>query len=154
VPVEAWDRSNKNLLSTGTLLSMDNQIDTTTGTIKVKAQFANSDDRLFPNQFVNARLQVNTLQDAIVIPVAALQMGNEGHFVWVVNSDRKVSKKTVTVGIQDSEKAVINAGLDAGEKVVTDGIDRLTEGATVEVVAPQATPLADKATLPAKGARQ
>ncbi|MBV4365423.1 MdtA/MuxA family multidrug efflux RND transporter periplasmic adaptor subunit [Erwinia phyllosphaerae] len=154
VPVEAWDRSNKNLLSTGTLLSMDNQIDTTTGTIKVKAQFANSDDRLFPNQFVNARLQVNTLQDAIVIPVAALQMGNEGHFVWVVNSDSKVSKKTVTIGVQDSEKAVINAGLDAGEKVVTDGIDRLTEGATVEVVAPQATPLADKATLPAKGARQ
>ncbi|MEI2263826.1 MdtA/MuxA family multidrug efflux RND transporter periplasmic adaptor subunit [Erwinia sp. CGal63] len=154
IPVEAWDRSNKTLLATGRLLSMDNQIDVTTGTIKVKAQFANEDDRLFPNQFVNARLQVNTLQDAIVIPVAALQMGNEGHFVWVVNSDNKVSKKTVTVSVQDSEKAIIDAGLDEGESVVTDGIDRLTEGATVEVVAPQSTPLTGKTTPPAKGARQ
>ncbi|WP_380179224.1 MdtA/MuxA family multidrug efflux RND transporter periplasmic adaptor subunit [Kalamiella sp. sgz302252] len=154
IPVEAWDRSNKTLLATGSLLSMDNQIDVTTGTIKVKAQFANEDDRLFPNQFVNARLQVDTLQDAIVIPVAALQMGNEGHFVWVVNSDNKVSKKTITIGAQDSEKVIINAGLDEGERVVTDGIDRLTEGATVEVVAPQTTPLSGKNTPPAKGARQ
>ncbi|MCP1440418.1 multidrug efflux system membrane fusion protein [Erwinia persicina] len=154
VPVEAWDRSNKTLLATGSLLSMDNQIDVTTGTIKVKAQFTNQDDRLFPNQFVNARLQVNTLHDAIVIPVAALQMGNEGHFVWVVNSDGKVSKKTITVSVQDSEKAIVDAGLDEGEKVVTDGIDRLTEGATVEVVAPQATPLPGTGTPPAKGARQ
>lgn len=154
VPVEAWDRSNKTLLATGSLLSMDNQIDVTTGTIKVKAQFTNQDDRLFPNQFVNARLQINTLHDAIVIPVAALQMGNEGHFVWVVNSDGKVSKKTITVSVQDSEKAIVDAGLDEGEKVVTDGIDRLTEGATVEVVAPQATPLPGTGTPPAKGARQ
>lgn len=154
IPVEAWDRSNKTLLATGRLLSMDNQIDATTGTIKVKAQFANENDRLFPNQFVNARLQVNTLHDAIVIPVAALQMGNEGHFVWVVNSDSKVSKKSITVSVQDSEKAIVDAGLDEGEKVVTDGIDRLTEGATVEVVAPQATPLAGQNTPPAKGARQ
>lgn len=154
VPVEAWDRSNKIRLATGSLLSMDNQIDVTTGTIKVKAQFGNQDDRLFPNQFVNARLQVTTLHDAIVIPVAALQMGNEGHFVWVVNSDSKVSKKTVTVSVQDSEKAIVDAGLDEGEKVVTDGIDRLTEGATVEVVAPQSTPLPDSSTPPAKGARQ
>lgn len=154
VPVEAWDRRNKTLLATGSLLSMDNQIDVTTGTIKVKAQFTNQDDRLFPNQFVNARLQVNTLHDAIVIPVAALQMGNEGHFVWVVNSDGKVSKKTITVSVQDSEKAIVDAGLDEGEKVVTDGIDRLTEGATVEVVAPQATPLPGTGTPPAKGARQ
>ena len=71
----------------------DNQIDTTTGTIKLKARFSNEDDRLFPNQFVNARLKVNTLHDAVVIPTAALQMGNEGNFVWVVNSDNKVSKK-------------------------------------------------------------
>ncbi|HBT14030.1 MAG TPA: multidrug transporter subunit MdtA, partial [Erwinia persicina] len=93
VPVEAWDRGNTTLLTQGTLLSMDNQIDTTTGTVKLKARFTNQDDRLFPNQFVNARLKVSTLQDAIVIPAAALQMGNEGSFVWVVNSDDKVSKK-------------------------------------------------------------
>lgn len=153
VPVEAWDRSNKTLLTQGALLSMDNQIDTTTGTVKLKARFSNEDDRLFPNQFVNARLKVATLQDAIVIPAAALQMGNEGHFVWVVNADNKVSKKSVTVGIQDSETVVINSGLQAGEKVVTDGIDRLTEGAKVEIVAPQSTPLTSgKSAQPAKGA--
>ncbi|MEI2602646.1 MdtA/MuxA family multidrug efflux RND transporter periplasmic adaptor subunit [Erwinia aphidicola] len=153
VPVEAWDRNNKNLLTTGQLLSMDNQIDTTTGTVKLKARFSNEDDRLFPNQFVNARLKVSTLQDAIVIPTAALQMGNEGSFVWVVNSDSKVSKKIVSVGFQDSEKVVVKAGLEAGEKVVTDGIDRLTEGAQVEVVAAQATPLTSgKSALPSKGA--
>lgn len=153
VPVEAWDRSNKTLLTTGALLSMDNQIDTTTGTVRLKARFENQDDRLFPNQFVNARLKVSTLQDAIVIPAAALQMGNEGSFVWVVNSDNKVSKKIVTIEFQDSEKVVIKAGLEAGEKVVTDGIDRLTDGATVEVVAPQSTPLTSgKTAQPAKGA--
>lgn len=153
MPVEAWDRSNKTLLTSGMLLSMDNQIDTTTGTVKLKARFTNQDDSLFPNQFVNARLKVSTLKDAIVIPPAALQMGNEGSFVWVVNSDSKVSKKIVEVELQDSEKVVIKAGLEVGEKVVTDGLDRLTEGAKVEVVAPQATPLTSgKVAQPAKGA--
>ncbi|MGK3141576.1 MdtA/MuxA family multidrug efflux RND transporter periplasmic adaptor subunit [Pantoea sp. C2G6] len=153
--VEAWDRSNQNLIASGKLLSLDNQIDVTTGTIKVKARFDNQDDTLFPNQFVNVRLKVNTLQDAIVIPTAALQMGNEGHFVWVVNSDNKVSKKSVTAGLQDSQKVVISAGLEAGERVVTDGLDRLTEGATVEVVAAQSSaPRSSRATLPSKGERQ
>lgn len=149
--VEAWDRSNSTLLTQGDLLSLDNQIDTTTGTIKLKARFSNEDDRLFPNQFVNARLKVDTLHDAVVIPVAALQMGSEGNFVWVVNSENKVSKKSVKAGLQDSEKVVISAGLNAGERVVTDGLDRLTEGAAVDVVAPQSTPLtSDKATQPAR----
>lgn len=152
--VEAWDRSNQNLIASGKLLSLDNQIDVTTGTIKIKARFDNQDDTLFPNQFVNVRLKVNTLQDAVVIPPAALQMGNEGHFVWVVNSDNKVSKKSVIAGLQDSEKVVISAGLEAGERVVTDGLDRLTEGAKVEVVAPQSNaPRATRATLPSKGER-
>ncbi len=83
--VEAWDRTNSKKLSEGTLLSLDNQIDATTGTIKVKARFNNQDDALFPNQFVNARMLVDTEQNAVVIPTAALQMGNEGHFVWVLN---------------------------------------------------------------------
>jgi len=153
--VEAWDRSNQNLIASGKLLSLDNQIDVTTGTIKIKARFDNQDDTLFPNQFVNVRLKVNTLQDAVVIPPAALQMGNEGHFVWVVNSDNKVSKKSVMAGLQDSEKVVISAGLEAGECVVTDGLDRLTEGAKVEVVAPQSNaPRATRATLPSKGERE
>ncbi|MRS15042.1 MdtA/MuxA family multidrug efflux RND transporter periplasmic adaptor subunit [Enterobacteriaceae bacterium RIT691] len=132
--VEAWDRTNKQKLSSGTLLSLDNQIDATTGTIKLKARFNNQDDALFPNQFVNARLLVDTEQNAVVIPTAALQMGNEGNFVWVLNSENKVSKHIVVPGIQDSQKVVITAGLSAGDKVVTDGIDRLTEGAKVEVV--------------------
>ncbi|RKQ40768.1 MdtA/MuxA family multidrug efflux RND transporter periplasmic adaptor subunit [Enterobacter sp. R1(2018)] len=132
--VEAWDRTNKQKLSTGSLLSLDNQIDATTGTIKLKARFNNEDDALFPNQFVNARMLVDTQQNAVVIPTAALQMGNEGNFVWVLNADNKVSKHLVTTGIQDSQKVVISAGISAGDRVVTDGIDRLTEGAKVEVV--------------------
>ncbi|WP_286782676.1 MdtA/MuxA family multidrug efflux RND transporter periplasmic adaptor subunit [Leclercia sp. UBA1284] len=132
--VEAWDRANKQKLSEGTLLSLDNQIDTTTGTIKLKARFTNQDDALFPNQFVNARMLVSTQDNAVVIPTAALQMGNEGNFVWVLNSENKVSKHLVKTGIQDSQTVVISAGLSAGDRVVTDGIDRLTEGAKVEVV--------------------
>lgn len=131
------DRTNSKKLSEGTLLSLDNQIDATTGTIKVKARFNNQDDALFPNQFVNARMLVDTEQNAVVIPTAALQMGNEGHFVWVLNSENKVSKHLVTPGIQDSQKVVIRAGISAGDRVVTDGIDRLTEGAKVEVVEAQ-----------------
>lgn len=153
--VEAWDRSNENLIASGKLLSLDNQIDVTTGTIKIKARFDNQDDALFPNQFVNVRLKVNTLQNAVVITPAALQMGNEGHFVWVVNSDNKVSKKSVIAGLQDSQKVVVSAGLEAGERVVTDGLDRLTEGAKVEVVAPQSNaPRATRAALPSKGERE
>ncbi len=133
------DRTNSKKLSEGTLLSLDNQIDATTGTIKVKARFNNQDDALFPNQFVNARMLVDTEQNAVVIPTAALQMGNEGHFVWVLNSENKVSKHLVTPGIQDSQKVVIRAGISAGDRVVTDGIDRLTEGAKVEVVEAQST---------------
>ncbi len=145
--VEAWDRTNKQKISEGSLLSLDNQIDATTGTIKLKARFNNQDDALFPNQFVNARMLVDTEQNAIVIPTAALQMGNEGHFVWVLNDENKVSKHSVTPGIQDSLKVVITAGLSAGDRVVTDGIDRLTEGAKVEVVDPHSAPAApEKAT--------
>ncbi|WP_226571011.1 MdtA/MuxA family multidrug efflux RND transporter periplasmic adaptor subunit [Mangrovibacter yixingensis] len=135
--VDAWDRTNTKKLASGELLSLDNQIDATTGTIKLKARFTNDDDALFPNQFVNARMLVDTQQNAVVIPVAALQMGNEGHFVWVLNSENKVSKHLVTPGIEDNQQVVITAGLSAGDRVVTDGIDRLTEGVTVEVVAPQ-----------------
>ncbi|WP_413713570.1 MdtA/MuxA family multidrug efflux RND transporter periplasmic adaptor subunit [Serratia marcescens] len=145
VSVEAWDRTNQKKLTTGSLLSLDNQIDTATGTIKLKARFANEDDALFPNQFVNARLQVDTLHDAVVIPTAALQMGNEGNFVWTLSEDNKVSKHRVTAGVQDSRQVVISAGLNAGDRVVTDGIDRLTEGMQVEVLAPSDAPATSKA---------
>lgn len=134
--VEAWDRTNQHLLTTGTLLSMDNQIDTSTGTIKIKARFDNQDDTLFPNQFVNVRLKVSTQSDAVVAPAAAVQMGNEGSFVWVLNDKNQVSKHAVSVGTRDASEVVITGGLSAGERVVTDSIDQLTEGATVEVIAP------------------
>ncbi|WP_058914348.1 MdtA/MuxA family multidrug efflux RND transporter periplasmic adaptor subunit [Entomohabitans teleogrylli] len=149
--VEAWDRTNSQKISSGALLSLDNQIDATTGTIKLKARFDNQDDALFPNQFVNARMLVDTQQNAVVIPTAALQMGNEGHFVWVLNSENKVSKHLVTPGIQDSQSVVISAGIAAGDRVVTDGIDRLTEGASVEVVeAHDASPAPEAQAAPQK----
>ncbi|CAI1873874.1 MdtA/MuxA family multidrug efflux RND transporter periplasmic adaptor subunit [Serratia proteamaculans] len=148
VSVEAWDRTNQSQLATGSLLSLDNQIDTTTGTIKLKARFTNEDDALFPNQFVNARLKVATLHDATVIPTAALQMGNEGNFVWTLSEENKVNKHLVTTGMQDSRQVVINAGLNVGDRVVTDGIDRLTEGMQVEVVTPQAAATTTKPSHP------
>ncbi|MFI0489809.1 MAG: MdtA/MuxA family multidrug efflux RND transporter periplasmic adaptor subunit [Yersinia sp. (in: enterobacteria)] len=138
VAVEAWDRTNKQMLAQGYLLSIDNQIDTTTGTLKLKSRFNNADDMLFPNQFVNARIKVDLLQNAVVVPTAAIQMGNEGSFVWTLNDENKVSKHLVTTGIQDSKQVVISAGLDAGQRVVTDGIDHLTEGLQVDVITPGA----------------
>ncbi|MDX7987606.1 MdtA/MuxA family multidrug efflux RND transporter periplasmic adaptor subunit [Xenorhabdus sp. 12] len=136
VNVSAWDRNNQQQLAQGKLLSIDNQIDVTTGTIKMKAQFNNQDNALFPNQFVNVQIKVNTLQNAVVIPKAGLQMGNSGNFVWKVDKDNKVSKNKVIVGLQNSQLAVINSGVSAGERVVTDGIDQLTEGTKVEIVKP------------------
>ncbi|MDK9441190.1 MdtA/MuxA family multidrug efflux RND transporter periplasmic adaptor subunit [Pectobacterium atrosepticum] len=132
--VEAWDRANQKKLSQGILLSMDNQIDTTTGTIKLKARFDNLDDALFPNQFVNIRMKVDTLKNAVVAPSAAVQMGNDGRFVWILNNKNEVSKRQVTTSIQYGQLVVVTAGLDADVQVVTDGIDRLTEGAKVEIV--------------------
>ncbi|OSN04989.1 multidrug transporter subunit MdtA [Lonsdalea britannica] len=134
VVVEAWDRANQQMLSQGQLLSMDNQIDTTTGTIKLKARFENSDDLLFPNQFVNIRMKVDTLQNAVIAPAAAVQMGNEGHFVWLLNDKNQASKHLISIGIQYGQNVVVNSGLNAGEQVVTDGIDRLTEGMKVDVI--------------------
>ncbi len=136
LPAQAWDRTNKQKLTDGKLLSLDNQIDTATGTVKLKARFDNTDDSLFPNQFVNIRMKVDTLQNAVVVPPAAVQMNNDGHFVWVLNDDNQVSQHRVTTGMEDSRQVVITAGLEAGQRVVTDGIDRLTEGAKVEVVSP------------------
>lgn len=132
---EVWDR-NHHLIRRGTLHSMDNQIDSGTATIRLKARFSNNDDRLFPHQFVNLRLRTGTLQQATVIPVAALQMDSEGHFVWLVNHEQTVTKQPVTVIMQNSEKVAIRAGLNAGDSVVTDGVEHLTEGAWVEAVIP------------------
>lgn len=138
LPVIVLDRNNQFELAKGELFSVDNQIDATTGTIKLKARFPQQETTLFPNQFVNVRLYVTTLEKAVVIPNAALQMGNEGHFVWVVDSENKVSKLRVEVALQNAEKVVIASGLSADQRVVTDGVDRLTQGAKVDIVTPTA----------------
>lgn len=138
LPVTALDRNNQFELAKGKLFSVDNQIDATTGTIKLKARFPQQETTLFPNQFVNVRLYVTTLEKAVVIPNAALQMGNEGHFVWVVDSENKVNKLGVEVALQNAEKVVIASGLSADQRVVTDGVDRLTQGAKVDIVTPTA----------------
>lgn len=132
--VEAWDREGKVLLATGELLTVDNQLDVTTGTVKVKAIFANRDGTLFPNQFVNVRLVVSEIPDAVVIPSAAVLRGAKGTFVWLLKEDGTVAMRPVEAGAPDGERIQIASGLAVDEKVVVDGFDRLREGAKVEVV--------------------
>lgn len=134
--VDAWDREQKNKLAIGTLITVDNQIDTATGTIKLKAQFPNPEGLLFPNQFVNVRMVVETKKDATVIPLAAIQRGAQGTIVYVVKEDKTVSLRPVKMGAVENDNVAIESGLKPGELVVTDGIDRLREGAKVEVTTP------------------
>ncbi|WP_454741395.1 MdtA/MuxA family multidrug efflux RND transporter periplasmic adaptor subunit [Cupriavidus necator] len=138
LPVQAWDRQVRNQLGEGTLLTTDNQIDTTTGTVKLKAVFPNADGMLFPNQFVNVRTRVDTLKDATVIPVAAIQRGQQGTFVYTVDDSSKVKVQVVTLGPGDGSRNAVLKGLEPGQRVVIDGADRLKEGMTVETVDPAA----------------
>lgn len=128
--VEVWRQDNKTLLATGALLTIDNQIDTSTGTVRAKARFANDDYHLFPNQFVNARLRVRTLKKVLVVPTAAVQRRNDGFFVYVVD-DGATRTAAVTTGYASDSDTVIESGLTPGEVVVTDGIDRLRDGMAV-----------------------
>ncbi|AOY01732.1 MdtA/MuxA family multidrug efflux RND transporter periplasmic adaptor subunit [Jeongeupia sp. USM3] len=136
LPVEAWDRGMARAIATGKLVTVDNQIDTTTGTVKLKAEFANDDGMLFPNQFVNARIKVADLDNVAIAPSAAIQHGSQGSFVWVVGADGKVRQQVVKTGPTQGERVVITEGVSPGDKVVTDGADRLRDGAAVEVVDP------------------
>ena len=133
LPVAAYDRDLKHKLADGTLLTTDNQIDQTTGTIKLKAAFPNTDNSLFPNQFVNARLLVNTLPNAILIPAAGLQRSQQGSFVYIVKPDKTVEMRPVTVGATQGDVIAISKGLQAGDVVVTDGVDKLQQGSHVSV---------------------
>jgi len=137
VPVEAWDRAQKVKLADGVLQSIDNQIDATTGTVKLKAQFPNQDESLFPNQFVNIRMLIDTLHGAILIPTAAIQRGNAGTFVYVVKEDSSVTVRPVVLGPAKGEITSISKGLQAGEKVVVDGQYRLTNGSRVRLTEPK-----------------
>ncbi len=129
--VAAYDRSNATLLSTGTLETLDNQIDTTTGTVKLRALFANPKLALFPNQFVNLRLTVSTVHGALTVPNAAVQTGAPGSFVYLVQPDSTVAIRVVKPGLVDAEKTQILDGLAVGDRVVIDGADRLKDGAKV-----------------------
>ncbi|MHB0820475.1 MdtA/MuxA family multidrug efflux RND transporter periplasmic adaptor subunit [Stutzerimonas stutzeri] len=132
--VQAWDRGERVLFGAGVLESLDNQIDVTTGTLKLKARFDNEAELLIPNQFVNVRLRVETLDDATLIPSEALQFGSRGHFAYVVGDDAKVQLRILDVGPSNGVQTVINEGLAEGERVVLEGTDRLRDGTEVEVV--------------------
>ncbi|MGE6792944.1 MdtA/MuxA family multidrug efflux RND transporter periplasmic adaptor subunit [Pseudomonas guineae] len=132
--VEAWDRSEKLKLAEGELESVDNLIDTATGTIKLKARFANAEELLFPNQFVNVRLRVKTLQDVTLMPSAALQFGATGTFAYVVDADDKVQLTPISIGASDGVVTVVEQGLKPGDRLVQEGTDRLRSGNKVEVI--------------------
>jgi len=141
--VDAYDRSNTNMLASGTLQTVDNELDTTTGTLKLRAAFDNKDEQLFPNQFVNIRLLLDTLHDQVTVPAAAIQKGTmDGKatsFVYLVDpADSTVSVRAVSVGVADGERVAITNGIAAGDIVVTEGGDRLRDGARVQL--PDAPP--------------
>jgi multidrug efflux system membrane fusion protein len=133
LPADAYNRDNSKKLASGMLVTLDNQIDNTTGTSKLKAVFGNQDNALFPQQFVNIRLLVDTLTNQLVVPNVAVQNGQQGTFVYVVDEDSKVHLRTVQVGITTATSADILSGITDGDQVVIDGTDRLVEGAVVRV---------------------
>jgi len=136
LPVEAYDREQKQKLASGYLLTVDNQIDPTTGTVKFKAVFPNQRNELFPNQFVNVRLLVEMKHDTVIVPSSAIQRGPQGTFVYVVASDQSVAVRPVTLGVTEGGDTSISAGLEPGEIIVADGAERLREGSKVEVKEP------------------
>ena len=136
LPVEAYDRAEQRKLATGTLLTVDNQIDPSTGTVRLKAEFPNADGALFPNQFVNARLLLEIKRGATLVPNAAIQRSPQGAFVYVVKADQTVAMRPVTIGVSQGDETSVGTGLTPGDPVVVDGADRLRDGAKVEVQAP------------------
>ncbi|MGA8171570.1 MAG: efflux RND transporter periplasmic adaptor subunit [Methylocystis sp.] len=132
--VEAYDRANATRLATGELFTVDNQVDTTTGMVKLRAKFENAENRLFPNQFVNAHLLLKTLRDVVIIPNAAIQRGAPGAYAYVVGADKKASVHVLTLGTTDGDFTEVKAGIEAGERVVIEGTDRLRDGALVTAV--------------------
>lgn len=129
--IEAYDRDFKTKLAVGALSAIDNQVDSTTGTVRLKGTFENEDATLFPNQFVNARLLVDTRRNAIVVPAAAVQRGPNGTFAYVVKSDETAELRMVAIGPSEAAETVIETGLEPGELVVTDGVDKLQNGSKI-----------------------
>ena len=146
LPVEAWDREERRLLATGTLSSVDNRIDTATGTLRLRALF--EDDRLFPNQSVNVRLQLGN-EETLSIPDAAVQFGSQGTYVYVIDAEDTASVRPVVLGATSDGRVEVIEGLADGERVVLEGIDRLRDGAKVEVVDASGQPVEDLGDEPA-----
>jgi multidrug efflux system membrane fusion protein len=136
LPVEAYDREMRQKLAAGSLLTVDNQIDPATGTVRLKAIFSNEKNELFPNRFVNARLLVDVRREAIVVPASAIQRGPQGTFVYVVKADQTATVRPITLDEIQGGEASIKTGLSPGELVVVDGQDRLREGTRVELRPP------------------
>jgi membrane fusion protein, multidrug efflux system len=133
LPVTAYRSDNNTLVATGTLYAVNNQMATSTGTVTLRATFANDDEALFPSEFVNVKLLVDTLQNAVLVPTPAVQSGAPGDYVYLVNANHTVSVHKVTLGPSDGKHTVIASGLSAGDTVVTDGMDRLSDGVPVKV---------------------
>ncbi len=131
--VEAWDRDLQKQLATGSLLAIDNQIDQTTGTVRIKATFPNADSALYPNQFVNARLLVDTLRQTVIIPTVAIQRSPQATFVYVVKADNTVEMRNVDVQLTEGDDTSLRQGVASGEVVVTDGVDKLQPGTLVSL---------------------
>lgn len=154
--VEAWDRDNRHKLADGKLLALDNQLNTSTGTINIKASFANEQQQLFPNQFVNINLQLGVRKDAVVVPTVAVQLGKVGSYVYTVGGDSTVSIAKVKTGPVSGSDTIIEDGLKPGQRVVIDGVDKLRNGAQVKVIdrAAQAREAASVAVGEAKGQKK
>lgn len=134
VKVSAWDKAEQQQLAVGHVQALDNQIDVSTGTLKLKATFDNRDDRLFPNQFVNVRLNAQTIQNAVSIPSDAVQHGAKGTYVYIINKDHKAEVRSLKLGLSSNGQIEVLAGLDGTEKVVLEGIDRLSDGKEVQII--------------------
>ena len=132
LPVTAYSSDNSKQIATGMLYAVSNQMATATGTVTLRATFANDDEALFPNEFVNVKLLVDTLQNAVLVPTPAVQTGAPGDYVYLVNANNTVSVHKVTLGPSDGKNTVITSGLSAGNIVVTDGTDRLSDGAPIK----------------------
>ena len=152
--MSAFDRELKTQLAVGTLETFDSQIDQSTGTIKLKAVFPNNDYSLFPNQFVNVKLLVDTMRDTLLVPAAAVQKNPQGTFVYVVKPDNTVDVRTVTVGATQGDVIALNSGVEPGEMLVTDGLDKLQAGTKVIVQAAASEAAATQATAASATAAQ
>ncbi len=148
ITLDAYDRRGQTRLAQGQLLAVDNQIDTTTGTVKLKGQFANEDGALFSNQFVNIKMAMDTLRSVTIIPTAAIQRGTMGTFAYVVQDDQTVTVRPLTLGPIEGEKVAVLTGLQPNEKVVVDGADKLRDGSKVKLISRNLAASVDAASPP------